>query len=553
MNLNKKFVFIAVFVTILFIGSFLRLYKLSSFPVGFHIDEASLGYNGYSLLMTGKDENNNRFPLYIDMFGDNRPSGYHYLPILPIKMFGLSEFSTRLPGAFFGILTVFAIFFLTYVIFNDKKISLLSSLLIALAPWHVNLSRASAETIVALFFIILGFAFLIKSLRKIKIKYLILGSLMLFSSLFFYHTPRVFIPILFLTLLFFFRNERKNLNKRYKTFVILAFLFISISSSALVFLVNGGSGRFSQVNIFGYPETKLVMEEQIREDGVSGTAPLVTRFFHNKGINYFLTYVANYFDYFSGNFLFIKGGLPIWYVVPNMGLLYLVELPFILFGIFLLLFDKDKTHKIPLLWLILSPIVAALTVDDIPNIQRAIVMFPALEIIAAYGFIQFFNKVFRHKKVLLSICIILFIFNISYFLHQYFVHAKVHKPWYRDNGFAEMLQIVRKSYNDYDKIIVTKSVGGMYPLVLFYMQYNPLVYQSEGSPKDKEYSGFGKFFFVPMDCPSIQKDGRFPKVKRTIYIDRGNCPGENSKEVIIYKEDKTKAFRIVYGNSVEKK
>ena len=55
-----------------------------SFPVGFHIDEASLGYNGYSMLKTGKDEHGNRFPLYIDMFGDNRPSGYHYLTIIPI-------------------------------------------------------------------------------------------------------------------------------------------------------------------------------------------------------------------------------------------------------------------------------------------------------------------------------------------------------------------------------------------------------------------------------------------------------------------------------------
>ena len=82
-----------------------------SFPVGFHIDEASLGYNGYSMLKTGKDEHGNRFPLYIDMFGDNRPLvplSYDYSDCF----FGLNEFATRLPGAVFGTLTVVAFYFL---------------------------------------------------------------------------------------------------------------------------------------------------------------------------------------------------------------------------------------------------------------------------------------------------------------------------------------------------------------------------------------------------------------------------------------------------------
>src|SRR5260370_41649237 len=105
---NKSIFFILG--VIFLIGALFRFVNLSSYPSGFHIDEASLGYNGYSLLLTGKDDNGNFLPLYIDMFGDNRPSGYHYLTIIPILFFGLNVFATRFPGALFGSLTIFAIY-----------------------------------------------------------------------------------------------------------------------------------------------------------------------------------------------------------------------------------------------------------------------------------------------------------------------------------------------------------------------------------------------------------------------------------------------------------
>ena len=373
---------------ILIFSLFLRVYDLSSIPLGFHIDEASLGYNGYSLLLTGKDESNNPLPLYINMFGDERPSGYHYLTILPIKFLGLNEFATRLPGALAGSLTVIPFFFLSEILFRNKKISLLSAFLLSIAPWSVVLSRASAETIVALFLIITGYVLFISGLQTKRMGYVFTGSLFLILSFFFYHTPRVFVPLLlFATLLYLYPTWKKFLTRQ-KIYLLGAFLVVSFVSFALVFLIKGGTGRFSEVNIFGDPHVKLVMEEQIRESGVMHTPVLVTRLIHNKVVDYSLALVSNYLDYFSGQFLFIQGGLPIWYKVPSMGLIYLIELPFILIGLFYLFSSKDVYHKLPLIWLIIAPITAAFTTDDIPNLQRAIVMFPMIDLIAAYGFIK---------------------------------------------------------------------------------------------------------------------------------------------------------------------
>ena len=82
------------------------------------------------------------------------------------------------------------------------------------------------------------------------------------------------------------------------------------------------------------------------------------------------------------------------------------------------------------------------------------------------------------------------------------------------------------------------------------MKYDPALYQREGSSKDREYTGFGKFLFVPQDCPSITKDSRFPIGHNLIYINNGNCPDDKGKlvkkQVIINREDGTKAFKIVY-------
>lgn len=552
MNLIKKNLLTWIILGIILVFSlFLRVYNLSSVPLGFHIDEASLGYNGYSLLLTGKDENNHKLPLYIDMFGDQRPSGYHYLTVLPVKFLGLNEFTTRLPGAMFGSLTILSFFFLAQTLFKQRLISLISAFLISTAPWSVVLSRASAETIVALFFIITGYAFFITGFKNKKPVYFIAGAIIAIASFFFYHSPRVFVPLLFLCSIVYLYPLWKNFKVSLKINLTLSFLLLSFVSFALVFLIAGGVGRFTQVNIFKAPEVRLVMEEQIREDGSMGLSVPATRIFHNKVINYANALISNYFDYFSGNFLFIEGGLPVWYKVPSMGLIYLIEFPFIILGVFYLLFSKDKLHKLPLIWLVLAPITASITVDDIPNVQRAIVLFPMLELIAAYGFVHFAGKFTGFKyKTFVGIFALLIIFNFFYFLHQYFIQAQIHRNWYRYEGFAKMMEIVKKDYSNFDKIVVSKSFGGIYPLVLFYMQYNPDTYQKEGSPKDMPGKGFGKFFFVTSACPSFDRDPNVPKLNKLIFIDNGTCPNYKSlkfrKHVYVNRKDGTQAFRIVY-------
>ncbi|MDO8659117.1 MAG: glycosyltransferase family 39 protein [Candidatus Parcubacteria bacterium] len=546
---NNKLITYFILGLIFILAVFLRFYNLGSYPVGFHQDEASLGYNGYSLMLTGKDDNGNKLPLYIDMFGDNRPSGYHYLTILPIKLFGLNEFATRFPGALFGSMIVLAIFFLVVSVFKDRKLGLISALLTAIAPWSFVLSRASAEAMIALFFIITGFGLFFYSLEKQKIRYLLVGVLLMTISFLFYHTPRVFVPgiFLFFTLMFFSIINKSR--RTYKIAVFLSLMLMSIFAVFLVFGISGGTGRYSQVNIFSSFETNFLQKQQVQEDAIAGSGNVESRFFHNKLTNISLIFVNNYFDYFGFNFLFTKGGLPIWYSIPRVGLLYLLEFPFILIGLYCLIKEKNIYSKIPLVWLLISPVIPSITMDDVPNVNRVAMMFPMLEIIAGFGFLSFIKNI-KNKKQICTLIIFFLMLNFLYFLHQYFYNAKTNKPWYRNNGFPEMMQIVNENYSKYDRITMSKFQGGIYPLVLFYSKYNPEIYQKEGSPKNKDYEGFGKFFFVPQDCPSAQRNDKTLKAGHTLYIDKGDCLLDSAlrgkKIEYVDREDGTKAFRIVY-------
>src|SRR5947208_1214803 len=102
----------AVLIGVIVLAAILRLFALSDFPVGLNADEASLGYNAYSLLQTGKDEYGTSFPLQFKSFGDYKPGLYVYFAMPFIWLMGLNELAVTLPSAMLGIATVYLVYLL---------------------------------------------------------------------------------------------------------------------------------------------------------------------------------------------------------------------------------------------------------------------------------------------------------------------------------------------------------------------------------------------------------------------------------------------------------
>ena len=215
----------------------LRTYNLDKNPIGFFTDEASIGYNAYTIATQGADQNGTIFPFFIRSFA-NPIIIYASAPI--VALLGLSEFSTRLSSALLGSLTIFAIYFLSKELFSKYKyrnhIALISAFFLAISPWHIHFSRVAFDLIPFVFFATLGLYFFLKALNNIK--FLFISTFMFALGAYAYYPARIFIPLFLLsTLIVYLQFVIKNKKLFILNFIFLGILLIPIAKH--MFFQNG--------------------------------------------------------------------------------------------------------------------------------------------------------------------------------------------------------------------------------------------------------------------------------------------------------------------------
>jgi 4-amino-4-deoxy-L-arabinose transferase-like glycosyltransferase len=193
----KKKRHLSFLLLIMLLGFVLRVFYLDKYPPGISWDEVSHGYNAYSILQTGKDEWGKFLPLSnFRAYGDYPLSLNLYLTIPSIAISGLNEFSIRFPHALLGTLTIAASYFLAFGITKSKKISLLTSLLVAIEPFNWFLSRFVAQSNLSVFFLTAALAaFFNREKNKILMP---LSVIFLGLTLYSYHTTRIVAPLILL-------------------------------------------------------------------------------------------------------------------------------------------------------------------------------------------------------------------------------------------------------------------------------------------------------------------------------------------------------------------
>src|SRR3990167_6899101 len=125
---NKKEV--AIFLIVVGIAAFFRLYQLDKFPPGLYPDEAMNGSNALQAL-----ETDNFKAFYPE--NDGREGMFINLQAISVSVFGNHAWALRIVSAFAGILTVLGLYFLTKELFA-RQIGLIASFLLAVSFWHVN-------------------------------------------------------------------------------------------------------------------------------------------------------------------------------------------------------------------------------------------------------------------------------------------------------------------------------------------------------------------------------------------------------------------------------
>src|SRR3989344_4935300 len=539
MKINKIYLLLGLIV---FLGFFLRFYQLGTNPPSLTWDEAAWGYNAYSLGIDARDEFGRFLPLdYLESFGDFKPPVYAYLDIVPVKIFGLNEFATRFPSAFFGVLTVLLTYFLVKRIFREKHkssiinhkseaIALLSALFLAISPWHIMLSRAAFEANIATFFIVLGvWLFLLSVHGK---RWILLFSVVSFVlSIYTFNTARVVTPILVLILTFAFRKE---LWQRKIETVLAIILGIILILPTLKFLMSPqASLRFKEVNIFSNIGIIENANKQIANDNNS----IISKIIHNRRLAFSVEYLRHYFDNLNPDFLFIKGDGNPKFSTQNVGQLYLWEVPFFILGILYLIRKKEGYWWIVPVWLLIG-IVPAGAARETPHALRIENSLPAFQLLSAYGGIAILGAISKmkyqiakiHIKYLIFSAVILFlIFNFSYFLHDYLVHYSRQYSGEWQYGYKESIGFIESSvYNEYDLFYVTPELGRPNIYYLFYTAKNPEEFRETATIKRDVFGfvdvrGYDKFRFA--------KDIKQEDDRNILHIDLAESVPKNANVV----------------------
>lgn len=523
---------------VILLGLGLRIVGLSDHPAGFTPDEASFGYDAYSLLKTGKDQWGASIPLVFKSFGDYKLPVYTYLAVPSVAIFGLNEVAVRLPSALLGSLAVLVTYFLVKELWKREDVALFSSFLLAISPWHMPLSRGAFEANLTTFFLPLGICLFLKGLKNSR--FLVLAFLVFGVNMFTYHTARLLTPLVVGFLVFNYKVEFLK-SRLWKAGVFIFAVFFAIAG---YFYIIGGS-RIATSGIFSESNNGRYLSV------LSGQPDIIARVFNNKFVYTSQTFLRNYVSYFSPQFLFTNGPAEGTYgMVPGVGVVYLIEVAFLTsFIISMIKKGMSRESVILLFWILISPIPAALTKGPGYAANRAAFMMPALQIISAIGAIYLFGLLAKRisKKTILGGAVMVFAVSFAFFVNSYFVKQKMAGAGQMLYGAKEVFEYVDKEGRSDNQIIVSRAISEPQIYTAFYLKIDPGEFQkaseswrlTNGWLDQSDNYKLGKYTFKSIDGIADFKPGNF-------LVGR---PADFSPDVvptkIVYYPSQSEAYWIV--------
>lgn len=536
----------SLLIVVLLMAAVLRLWNLGGVPPSTSMDEASIGYNAYSVLKTGVDEYKT-FPLVSQRaFDDWRRSTYLLMDIPFVGILGLQDYAVRLPAALLSLLTVWAVYYIV-ILFLEKKskiaewIALLSAFFLAINPWHIYISRVGHESNACLSFLVFGVLFFLQGLNK---PWKLFVSIFLFAlSMISYYSGQVFIPLFGLGLLVIYRKELFGIFSKNKKLILplilsgillIPFFWSVFSPSALV--------RFNGTSTFSpNAHWDLYIQEIALHNAAEKNHDILGIALHHRYLYPVKVLVSAYVIHFSPSWLFANPSNRDMFKAPYTGLLYLWELPFILLGFGVILFTKLlhwKSKSLIFLWFFLGPLPAAIAVG-VPHPNRAYNSVITWEFFTAFGVGYLIYTLGRLRVVTVAMVALLVVVGLFQFCKNYFVTF----PYQQSNSFyyafSKMMPYVLSQQNKYQHIVFdnTDNMYQSYMGYLWYTNYNPATYQRMGGTISGGYAvthKIGKYSFRPIDW---EKD---ENLKNTLIVGNiSDFPKEIQGKVFTNVDGKT--------------
>lgn len=378
---------------ILLIGFLLRLIGITDYPNGLNCDEASIGYEAYSLLNYGIDRNGNSWPVFLEAWGSGQNALYMYIIMLFIKLFGLTKLSVRLPMAIIGCISLVVIYKLLKKTKN-QKMAIIGLTFFAICPWHIMKSRYGLESNVFPDLCLWAVYFYVMSLENKKISQMYLGSVLFGLCAYAYGTSYYFLPV-FLIVLFSILVIKKKIQIKQ---ALISLGIVAIISSPIILMIIINSFNLEQIDIWKITIPRLASNRYetltlLSSDNV--IVQLIDNFIESMKI----LILQN--DGYNANTL------------KNYGIIYVFSLPITIIGLIKCIRKKENINLVFNVWFISA---FMLTFICKPNINRMNIIYIPLIYYTAIGIYEIVTTVKWTQYVLALIYICSFIsFQIKYY------------------------------------------------------------------------------------------------------------------------------------------
>ncbi|MDQ5951077.1 MAG: 2 protein, partial [Patescibacteria group bacterium] len=458
--------YLVSFIGIILLTIIISGYKLGSVPHGLTWDEAAIGYNGYAILTTRRDEWLVRLPVSFRSFGDYKAPLAIYTNGVFTYLFGLDAFGIRLPFMLAGVMSVVGIMLLVQLLWSEDSDSYLYSILagfIAITtPWYVHYSRAGFESGLALCFTIWGVYFFLLFKKYLTSLPLVLSMVSFVLSLYTYHSSKVVTPLLVLLLLLFSRKEI------FKKSVIWKVLGAGLASTILSYALIKDS-------LFGNGLERAGVTLFSQMDSWSATGTSLQQFMLHLLPGFLI----------NGDTTTLRHGDGQW------GVLLLPTYLIVMLALGWMLLSWRKLSELyknvslfSVLWLVIGILPAAIA-SEVPHSNRALMAFPAFLLLVILAFSLLKQQFFTELQKRLSIGLFILLQSLFFFayLHDYFTLFAAQSASDFKDGYVEAFQIAREhelglnGKSTVDKIVFASDYGQPYIYALLVRKTNPILYQ----------------------------------------------------------------------------
>jgi 4-amino-4-deoxy-L-arabinose transferase-like glycosyltransferase len=465
-----------------------RLFQIAGTPSSVYWDEASIGYNAYSILRTGADEWGKSFPIHFRAFGEFKLPVYIYSVAVAEELFGLSSFAVRFPAVIFSALTLILVFLLGQKLTNRKSVGIVAAGVFSVMPWSFMFSRAGFEASAGLMFFCLGFLLLLYADKK---RWLVLVSALGFILSFYsYNSYRIISPLAFVILGFFlYKTEWK----KYLIFFILGVLIILISFVPIVRLILYDAG-FSRGESFSLiPNIQQVYD-------LSHQPHLQIIYDRSKKGDWWGNFFAvckNFLSHLSIQFLFLNGDGNPRDGQSGFGELYFIDGIFLIWGLILAVKKRFKFLWLPVTVILLSFVPPSLFKES-PHALRSLSAAPFFAILIAYGIVN-------TEKYLKKIFWIIPVIYLAFFANYYFSFLSNYNTKYSHDwqyGYKQIFTDYQNQFSKYQRVYISDNDAQPYIFGLFYDKIDPKTFIATKQLNDVSDWGFStvrsfdKFVFI---------------------------------------------------------